>query len=163
MRLLGALVVVAGVVAPASGAECPLVHARYAQPGSAWTIQFHDVPAQAMVNQTAAFTMTMPKSGVVLRGDVWQPNGYSQSWGALEGPCEPKAKDETAQTCRLWEAVVYTEMVNGISVLSSNDRAEAPLQILLPQLTSAIWYSSYRREFNDADPGDVFTFAGCAR
>ena len=163
MRLLGALLVAAGLIAPALGAECALVDARYDHPGSDWIIEFQEVPVSAMVNQTAAFTMTMPKSGVVMRGDVWQPNGYAQSWGALEGPCDPKAEAKKAQTCRLWEAVVYTEMVNGIGVLASNDLAPAPLQILLPQLTSAMWYSSYRREFNDADPGDVFTFAGCAR
>jgi hypothetical protein len=163
MRLLGALLAAATLVAPTWGAECALVDARYDQPGSAWTLQFHEVPDAAMVNQTAAFTMTMPKSGVELRGDIWQPNGYAQSWGALEGPCAPKEDVKKAQTCRLWEAVVYTELVNGIEVLSSNDKSAAPLQILLPQLTSAIWYSSYRREFNDADPGDVFTFAGCAR
>jgi len=163
MRRLGAVLAAAVFVAPAWGAECPLVDARYDQPGSDWIIEFHAVPAEAMVNQTAAFTMTLPKSGVVLRGDVWQPNGYAQSWAALEGPCNPKDEAKKAQSCRLWEAVVYTEMVNGISVLTSNDRSPAPLQILLPQLTSAMWYSSYRREFNDADPGDVFTFAGCAK
>ncbi len=165
MRLLIALMTATALIAPAWGQECPLIDAYYGQPGSDWTIRFHDIPPHALSNQTAAFTLTMPKSDVVLRGDVWLPNGYTQTWGALEGACEPKTKSGETPTpqCRLWEGVVYSTTANGIRVLSSNDEAPAPEQILLPQLASAIWYSSYRPEFIDADPIDVFTLAGCTR
>ena len=163
MRLFGAMLVLAGFVGPVLGTECALVDARYTQAGSDWTVQFHPVPIDAAVNQSAAFTLTMPKSSTTMEGGVWQPNGYSSSRGAISGACDPKGQaKKTQEQCSFWEAVIYVGTVDGMAVLSMDDDTPAPAQILLPELGAALWYSSYRQEFLDAEPGDVFDLAGCA-
>lgn len=147
---------------PALAAECPVERATYGQPGTDWQLRFQPIERDAAANKTASFTIPVPGTDKMFNGGVYQPNGFSSSWGSLTLTCEANYSDPD---CTFWEGLVYANGPDGIVTFPIEREAQAPDQVLLPGLASNIWYSMLRNETflaSDKDPIDVFTFAHCA-
>lgn len=147
---------------PVASADCTLVNARYKQPDSPWWLTFKRVPMFAASNQTAAFYIELPNSGVTLEGAVHRPNGFGAPLWSIKGPCSA----ESTEICKFVEddsPAIYGAYDEGITFLDDAAGAAAPSQLLLADLTSNLWYSMYRGdEFSDdIMGGDAFALVGC--
>lgn len=159
MRWLAVFATVLGSTAAMAAPDCSFERASYAQ-ADGWTLQFKPVPRDAPGNQTASFILGL-KSGVTLTGAIVWPNGYSTPLWSVEGPCEPGA----SRACRFAEEENNTAYVlrdSGIEMMPQEMDGEPARQVLLPKLASSLWYSFYRETEFDGEPGDVFSFSGCA-
>lgn len=141
--------------------DCTFEQAIYTQPDG-WVLEFQPVPRDAPGNQTASFILTL-RSGDKLTGGLAWPNGYSTPLWSIEGPC----RSGDTKICRFTEDTndtAYMLTDHGVERMPNEMTGPPARQILLPRLGSSLWYSSYRdSEFEvDEDPGDVFTFSGCA-
>ncbi len=158
--MIRSLAVIAMLAAtPATAAECTLANAIYAQAGTAWELRFHPVPHDAAVNQVNAFSLAVPGTELVIDGGVYVPNGFTSAWGSMDIGC-PDGGDEPG--CQLWEGTIYGLGASGLDELEAQDAAP-PLQVLIPEFASTLWYSAYPGvELRDVVPKDAFTFRGCA-
>lgn len=157
-----AMLVVAMVPAGAAAAECTIENARYKQAEGSWSLTFKPVPQMAAPNQTAAFIIELPNSGLTLEGAVHRPNGFGAALYSISGPCA----EGSTERCGFIEsggATIYASYADGLAMLDDQAGAAAPEQLLLPELGQSIWYSSYRStEFeSESDKDDVFTLVGC--
>ena len=158
------ILVLAVVLLPtlAHGAECTLNNAQYSQVDGSWRLNFLPVPVSAASNQTAAFRLEFPNSGLLVDGAVYRPNGFGNPIYILDGPCGP----DSAARCAFVEGAsptIYAGTADGITLLDDEtEGAAAPPQVLLPELSVSMWYSNYRSdEFVDSVGGDVFALVGC--
>lgn len=166
MRALYALTLSLALCAPGFAAECTLYNARYKQPDAPWWLTFTQVPQFAAPNQTAAFYIELPNSGVTLTGGVSVPNGFGAPLWSISGPC---SSEEGAKTCTFLDdptnPSIYGIYDGKVTFLSSERGSVAPDQVILPQLAVSLWYSSYRQdEWSDdgvVSPGDAFELVGC--
>jgi len=159
MRWLAVFATLLGSPAAMAAPDCPFEQASYSQEDG-WTLQFQPVPRDAPANQTASFILGL-KSGVTLTGAIMWPNGYSTPLWSVEGPCEPGG----SKTCRFTEEENNTAYVltdSGIEMIPQEMDGAPARQVLLPRLASSLWYSFYRESEFDDEPGDVFSFSGCA-
>lgn len=145
----------------AQAAECTVSNARYKNDGIAWWLSFKPVPQFAASNQTAAFIIEMPNSGVTLEGAVHHPNGFGSPLWSISGPCQ--VADTTICTFVEGDSTaIYGNYGGKVGWLDDARGAKAPDQVILPRLAASIWYSMYRQdEFDGADGADVFTLTGC--
>lgn len=162
MRLLLALALPFLVAGNSLGAECTLYNARYSQPDAPWWLTFKRVPQFAPANQTAAYYIELPNSGVTLEGAVHVPNGFGSPLWTIEGPCGP----ESAETCGFLEEYehpsIYGIYAGKVKFLDHERGSPAPEQVILPGLAASLWYSNYRQEWADEiSPGDAFVLNGC--
>lgn len=144
----------------AQAATCTIENGRYSQASSGWTLQLMPVPADAAANQTMAFSLAMPLSGITLTGAVFRPNGYGSALVMVDGPCG----GDSTETCPFIEdQTLYANTDAGMAMIDDEAGAPAPRQLLIPNLSATIWYSLHREtEFPDGvDPSDVFTLEGC--
>lgn len=164
MRLPLVAVLFVALAAPSIAAECTLYNARYKQPDAAWWLTFTQVPQFAPPNQSAAFYLELPNSGVTIEGSVMVPNGFGSPLWSIEGPCSAA---EGAETCTFLEdaasPAIYGIYEGKVQFLSAERGSPAPEQVILPQLASSLWYSNYRQDEWDGDisPGDAFELVGC--
>ena len=159
MRRLAVFVTLLGSSAAIAAPDCTFEQSSYAQ-DDGWTLQFQPVPRDAPGNQTASFILGL-KSGDKLTGAIMWPNGYSTPLWSVEGPCEPGG----SKLCRFTEEENNTAYVltdSGIEMMPQEMDGEPARQVLLPRLASSLWYSFYRETEFDGEPGDVFSFSGCA-
>ena len=158
MTMLAALL----LTGAAHAGECTISNARYKHDQAAWWLSFKPVPQFAAINQTAAFIIEMPNSGVTLEGAVHQPNGFGSPLWSINGPCMA----DGVETCGFVEGehtAMYGNYGGAVDWLDDKRGAAAPQQVILPRLAVSLWYSLYREvEFEpDMDAGDVFTLTGC--
>lgn len=157
-RILLAALLMSGA---AQASECTISNARYEHDQAAWYLSFKPVPKFVAPNQTVAFIIEMPNSGVVLEGAVHRPNGFGSPLWSISGPCS----EESTNTCTFVEGspAAYGNYGGKVDWLDDAQGAKAPDQLILPQLAVSLWYSQYRgMEFEqDNDEGDVFTLVGC--
>ena len=157
------LIVSAGLLLTggAQAAECTISNARYEHDQAAWYLSFKPVPKFVAPNQTAAFIIEMPNSGVTLEGAVHRPNGFGSPLWSISGPCA----EDSAESCSFVEGnpAAYGNYGGKVDWFDDVAGAKAPDQLILPQLAMSLWYSMYRgTEFvSDGDEGDVFTLIGC--
>ena len=155
--LLAAMVLSGSVQA----AECTISNARYEHDQAAWYLSFKPVPKFGAPNQTAAFIIEMPNSGVRLEGAVHRPNGFGSPLWSIEGKCSA----DSVESCNFVEGnpAAYGNYGGKVGWFDDTPGARAPDQFILPQLAMSLWYSMYREaEFMpDANEGDVFTLVGC--
>ena len=159
MRRLAVFVTLLGSSAAIAAPDCTFEQSSYAQEDG-WTLQFQPVPRDAPANQTASFILGL-KSGDKLTGAIMWPNGYSTPLWSVEGPCEPGG----SKLCRFAEEENNTAYVltdSGMEMMPQEMDGEPARQVLLPRLASSLWYSFYRKSEFDGEPGDVFSFSGCA-
>jgi len=145
---------------PAPGAACRFDRAVYAQPDSAWTLRFARVPRDAAANQSARFILHLT-SGIEMEGAVYWPNGYGAPIYLLDGPCSALPGAEACTFLREGSATPYILGESGIEPIPFAMEGPAPGQLLLPRLAVSLWYSQHRNAEFAAEPGDVFTLAGC--
>jgi len=163
MRPCLALVFVSLACGVSLAQECTLENARYGQPKSSWTLNFGPLPQAARANQIAAFALNLPNSDKVLEGAIHVPNGYGAAiWTAL-GSCGPGSKALCDWPSEEMPPAVYGIYDGAAGFLQAEIGAQAPEQILLPQLVLNLWYSNYRETewSDDSDPSDAFVLAGC--
>jgi hypothetical protein len=145
----------------AQAGDCTISNARYEHDQAAWYLSFKPVPKFVAPNQTAAFIIEMPNSGVVLEGAVHRPNGFGSPLWSIDGPCS----ETSAERCTFVEGnpAAYGNYGGKVDWFDDAAGARAPDQLILPQLAVSLWYSMYREmEFApDANEGDVFTLTGC--
>lgn len=153
------------LVVPSHGAECTLFNARYKQADAPWWLTFTQVPQFAAPNQTAAFYLELPNSGVTLDGAVHLPNGFGSSLWSISGPC---SVEEGAETCAFLDEAshpaIYGIYDGKVQFLSAERGSTAPEQVILPQLAVSLWYSNYRQDEwsgDEFEPGDAFELIGC--
>ena len=164
MRLELAVLVSIGVAGPSIAAECTLYNARYKQAQSPWYLTFTQVPQFAAPNQSAAFYIELPNSGVTLQGGVSIPNGFGAPLWSISGPC---SGEESAETCTFLPEYsnpsIYGVYDGKVQFLSSERGSVAPDQVILPELSASLWYSNFRQDEWDGDvsPGDAFELVGC--
>lgn len=165
MRILLVVGLSFALVLPITAAECTLYNARYKQPDAPWWLTFTQVPQFGAPNQTAAFYIEMPNSGVVLDGGVSVPNGFGSPLWSISGPC---SAEEGADTCSFLNEganpAIYGIYDGKVTFLSSERGSVAPEQVILPQLAASLWYSNYRQDEwldGDVSPGDAFELIGC--
>lgn len=158
------LAILFGVMVPgaAQAAECTISTARYKNDGLAWFLSFKPVPHFSAANQTAAFIIELPNSGVTLEGAVHRPNGFGSPLWSISGPCQPG----DAESCTFVEGdgtAIYGNYAAKVSWLDDTRGAIAPEQVILPRLAASLWYSVYRNnEFEtEAGSSDVFSLTGC--
>lgn len=153
-----------GLAAPSLAAECTLYNARYKQADAAWWLTFTQVPQFAPANQTAAFYLELPNSGVTLDGAVSIPNGFGSPLWSITGPCSAA---DGAETCTFLDEFsmpsIYGVYEGKVRFLSPERGSVAPGQVVLPQLAASLWYSNFRQDEWDgeAEPGDAFDLIGC--
>ncbi len=158
MTMLAALLLTGTVQA----SDCTISNARYKHDQAAWWLSFKPVPKFVAPNQTAAFIIEMPNSGVTLEGAVHRPNGFGSPLWSISGPC----KADGTEVCTFVEGehtAIYANYDGAVDWLDDKRGAAAPDQVILPRLAASLWYSLYREdEFApDVDAGDVFTLTGC--
>ncbi|MBJ3783233.1 hypothetical protein [Devosia sediminis] len=164
MRLPLIIALSLAVVLPSTAGECTLYNARYKQPDAPWWLTFTQVPQFGAPNQTAAFYIELPNSGVTIDGGVSVPNGFGAPLWSISGPC---SGEEGAETCTFLtedsNPSIYGIYDGKVTFLSSERGSAAPEQVILPQLSVSLWYSSYRQDEWDGDvsPGDAFELVGC--
>ncbi|SMQ72537.1 hypothetical protein SAMN06295905_2114 [Devosia lucknowensis] len=165
MRRHVVIVLALAVSTPAIAADCTLYNARYKQPDAPWWLTFTQVPQFAAANQTAAFYIELPNSGVRLEGGVSVPNGFGAPLWSISGPCSAEAD---AETCTFLNETsmpsIYGIYDGKVTFLGIERGSVAPDQVILPELAASLWYSSYRQDEWDADdlsPGDAFELVGC--
>ncbi|GEM_PF-888281 len=165
MRLPLVAVLIVWLVGPSLAADCTLYNARYGQPDAAWWLTFTRVPQFAPANQTVAFYLELPNSGVTLDGGVSIPNGFGTPLWSFSGPCHA---GDGAQTCHFpggGETQAIYGIYNGkVTFLSPERGSAAPDQVILAGLAASLWYSGYRADEWDGDavsPGDAFELIGC--
>ncbi len=145
----------------AQGAECTISNARYEHDQAAWYLSFKPVPKFVAPNQTAAFIIELPNSGITLEGAVHRPNGFGSPLWSISGLCS----EGSAGLCTFVEGnpAAYGNYAGKVGWFDDAAGAKAPEQLILPQLAVSLWYSSYREaEFMpDGNEGDVFTLVGC--
>lgn len=145
----------------AQASDCTITNARYEHDQAAWYLSFKPVPRFVAPNQTAAFIIEMPNSGVTLEGAVHRPNGFGSPLWSISGPCS----EDSANSCTFVEGnpAAYGNYGGKVDWLDDGQGAQAPDQLILPELAVSLWYSQYRgTEFEqDNDEGDVFTLVGC--
>lgn len=164
MRLVAALALSALSVAPATAAECTLYNARYKQPDAPWWITFTQVPQFAAANQTAAFYLELPNSGVTMQGGVHAPNGFGAPLWTIDGPCSPENTDRCGFLEEYENPAIYGIYDGAVRFLDIERGSAAPEQIILPQLAASLWYSQYRQSEwldDELSPGDAFVLIGC--
>lgn len=161
MRWLAVFVTLLGSTSAMAAPDCTFEQAIYTQPDGR-QLQFQPVPRDAPANQTASFILTL-RAGQELTGAIMWPNGYSTPLWSAEGPCAPDDK-EVCQFGQEENNTTYILGDAGIERLPQEMDGPPARQVLLPRLSSSLWYSFYRdSEFDlDEDSGDVFTFSGCA-
>ncbi|ODT82908.1 MAG: hypothetical protein ABS76_05110 [Pelagibacterium sp. SCN 64-44] len=158
MTMLAAL----ALTGAAQAGECTIGNARYRHDQAAWWLSFKPVPQMAASNQTAAFIIVLPNSGVTLEGAVYRPNGFGSPIWSISGPCATGS----AEICDFVEdepSAIYGNYGGVAGFLDDARGAGAPGQVILPRLAVSLWYSMYRQdEFEpDIEAGDVFTLTGC--
>lgn len=153
------------LVVPSLGSECTLYNARYKQADAPWWLTFTQVPQFAAPNQTAAFYLELPNSGVTLAGAVHVPNGFGSPLWSISGPC---SAEEGAEICSFLaegsSPAIYGIYDGKVQFMSTERGSAAPEQVILPQLSASLWYSNYRRDEwfdGEVDPGDAFELIGC--
>ena len=155
---------------PVQAADCTLTDARYKQPDAPWWLTFKRVPQFAAPNQTAAFYLELPNSGVEMQGGVSIPNGFGSPLWSLEGPCTPPELAEEGapvEFCSFLDdsqyPAIYGEYDGKVKFLDTDAGAAVPEQVILPNLAASLWYSNYRQTewLDGADIGDAFTLVGC--
>lgn len=143
-------------------AECTLYNARYTQAESAWVLTFKRVPQFAAANQTAAFFLELPSSGVELDGGVSVPNGFGSPLWSVIGSCGPDSADICTFPDGGEHPSVYGLYDGKLQFLEIERGSRAPDQLLLPGLAVSLWYSNYREEWADeVAPADAFVLEGC--
>lgn len=146
----------------AQAADCTITNARYEQENMAWWLSFKPVPRSSAVNQTAAFIIELPNSGVTLEGAVHRPNGFSSPLWSISGPC----KVDDTKTCTFVEGdntAMYGNYDGSVDWFDDTRGAKAPQQVILPRLAASLWYSMYREDefMPDVKSSDAFTLTGC--
>ena len=147
----------------AQAAECTISNARYENDDLTWWLSFKPVPRISAPNQSAAFILEMPNSGVTLEGAIHHPNGFGSPLWSISGPCQ--AGD--AKVCSFVEGdptAMYGNYGGSVAWIDDQPGAKAPDQVILPRLAASLWYSMYRQEEFTRDDGgasDVFTLTGC--
>lgn len=164
MRLPLVAVLFVALAVPTPADECTLYNARYKQPDAPWWLTFTRVPEFAAPNQSAAFYIELPNSGVTLQGRVTVPNGFGSPLWSIDGPCKA---EQGAETCSFLDDTanpgIYGIYKGKVQFLSVERGSAAPEQVILPQLAVSLWYSSYRQDEWDGEvsPGDAFELVGC--
>ncbi len=163
MRLMLALALPALLCGPVIGAECTLYNARYIQDNSPWVLTFKRVPQFAAPNQTAAFYLELPTSGVELDGGVSVPNGFGSPLWSVSGACGPEGNGICTFPNDGESPSIYGEYDWKLQFLDIERGSKAPEQLLLPGLAVNLWYSNYRNEewIDEVNPGDAFILEGC--
>ena len=162
MARLITLMAVLLLASPVQADDCTISNARYKQARAPWWLSFKPVPQFAAANQTAAFIIELPNSGVTLEGAVHRPNGFGAPQWSLSGPCSA----DSAGTCGFIEGEntsIYGDYAEGVGFLDDARGAKAPDEVILPELAAGLWYSSYRQDefLDEVEPGDAFILVGC--
>ena len=149
------------VTGSTQAADCTISNARYEHDQAAWYLSFKPVPKFVAPNQTAAFIIEMPNSGVTLEGAVHRPNGFGSPRWSIQGPCSP----DSSESCTFLEGnpAAYGNYGGKVGWFDDTAGAKAPDQLILPQLAVSLWYSMYREDefVPDGGEGDVFRLTGC--
>lgn len=163
MRIVLAFALLAFGGSASLSAECTLYNARYKQADAPWGLTFTQVPQFAAANQTAAFYIELPNSGVTLDGRVSVPNGFGSPLWSVSGPCSSDSTDMCDFLEDSASPAIYGVYDGVVRFLNSERGSVAPDQVILPQLAVSLWYSNYRQDEWDGDvsPGDAFILVGC--
>lgn len=146
-------------VTPAQAA-CPVERAIYRDIEGTASLEF--IPDSETAAVTNGFTMRLD-SGVMLDGIVMWTEGVRRPNGMLSYKCpEGDVTGEELAACTVWQGVIYTSDAAGNIALLPAATAEAPAQLIFPDLGPSLRDSAaYGVNGFTEVPWDVFAFSSC--
>lgn len=154
------LMLLAGLATmPAQAADCLQSQAVYGQEGSTVKLQFHNKNESFVV--TNGFDVLL-KDGPTLQGMVIWNNGVSRPNGMVQNNCpEGDVTGDELAKCTLWEGVMYTIAEDGsVDLLPAADEP-AVTNLLLPDISRALYYSALNDGKADLNMFDSFKLESC--